>query len=61
MGEVRYDDPEIGILTVAKASNLLNAAARTESGALLPYVAIALFAKGTLPVSASLMVTKRGR
>jgi integrase len=44
MDEVHYDDPEIGIVTVEEASNLLNAAAQIEGGALLPYVAIALFA-----------------
>lgn len=44
MGEVHYDAPEIGIVTVGEASNLLNAAATIEGGALLPYVAIALFA-----------------
>lgn len=44
MEEVIFDDPEIGILTVEEAANLLTVAASEEGGKLLPYVAIGLFA-----------------
>lgn len=41
--KVLFDEPEIGILTVAEAGNLLNAAEGYSNGMFLPYVAIGLF------------------
>jgi integrase len=41
--KITLDDKPPGILTIAQASRLLDAAERTEGGVMLPYVAIGLF------------------